>query len=211
MALPDDFVEYPSIPYPNQILQADTHVYQYDAAKKTWRVLNPTWDYYATFATLDFGTSTYVDLKAVVASYSPDTLTDRYGNVRDIPQRNISGNYTFKRVDSGKHLYRPQTSTGAVTWTVPDNSSVPFPIGAAITIINDTATVSGTSGLDGAIWIAAAGSTIIRSFGTATTRVVTTNSSSPQSATVVANTQRALAACEVATLVKVGLDLWHLR
>lgn len=40
--------------------------------------------------------------------------------------------------DSGKHIYHPSADTTARTWTIPANSSVAYPIGTAITFVNDT-------------------------------------------------------------------------
>jgi hypothetical protein len=39
--------------------------------------------------------------------------------------------------DAGKHIYRPTSDTTARTWTIPANSSVAYPIGTAITFVND--------------------------------------------------------------------------
>lgn len=40
--------------------------------------------------------------------------------------------------DSGKHIYHPSADTTARTWTIPANGSVAYPIGTAITFVNDT-------------------------------------------------------------------------
>jgi hypothetical protein len=40
--------------------------------------------------------------------------------------------------DAGKSIYHPSADTTARTWTIPANSSVAFPIGTAVTFINDT-------------------------------------------------------------------------
>lgn len=55
-----------------------------------------------------------------------------------VPQ-NAQGSYTLGLTDSGKHLY---TDTGSVTWTIPANSVVAFPIGTAITFANGGAAAS---------------------------------------------------------------------
>ncbi len=40
--------------------------------------------------------------------------------------------------DAGRHIYHPSADTTARTWTIDSNASVPYPIGTAITFINDT-------------------------------------------------------------------------
>jgi hypothetical protein len=55
-----------------------------------------------------------------------------------IPQNSQSAAYTLVLADAGKNIYHPGADTTARTWTIPANSSVAFPIGTAITFINDT-------------------------------------------------------------------------
>lgn len=56
----------------------------------------------------------------------------------DIPQNSRSADYTFALSDRGEQIYHPGADTTARTWTIPANGSVAFPIGATITLINDT-------------------------------------------------------------------------
>jgi hypothetical protein len=56
----------------------------------------------------------------------------------EVPQNSQSAAYTLTLADSGKHIYHPSADTTARTWTIPANSAVPFPIGTAVTFINDT-------------------------------------------------------------------------
>lgn len=56
----------------------------------------------------------------------------------NIPQNSQSTNYTLVIGDAGKHIYHPSADTTARTWTIPANSSVAYPIGTAITFVNDT-------------------------------------------------------------------------
>jgi hypothetical protein len=56
----------------------------------------------------------------------------------NIPQNSQSAAYTLVLSDAGKSLYHPSADTTARTWTIPANSSVAFPIGTAVTFINDT-------------------------------------------------------------------------
>lgn len=63
------------------------------------------------------------------------------GNVlgtREILQNSQSAAYTLVLADSGKHIYHPSADTTARTWTIPANGSVAFPVGTAITFVNDT-------------------------------------------------------------------------
>jgi hypothetical protein len=55
---------------------------------------------------------------------------------RTIPQNSQSAAYTLVLADSGKHIFHPSADTTARTFTIPANSSVAFPIGTAITFIN---------------------------------------------------------------------------
>lgn len=55
---------------------------------------------------------------------------------RNIPQNSKSANYTLVLADAGGHILHPSADTTARTFTIPANSSVAFPIGTAITFIN---------------------------------------------------------------------------
>jgi hypothetical protein len=55
---------------------------------------------------------------------------------RNIPQNSKSAAYTLVLGDSGEHIFHPSADTTARTWTIPANSSVAFPIGTAVTFIN---------------------------------------------------------------------------
>lgn len=57
---------------------------------------------------------------------------------RNIPQNSQSVAYTAVLADAGKHIYHPSADTTARTWTIPANSSVAYPIGTALTFVNDT-------------------------------------------------------------------------
>jgi hypothetical protein len=58
---------------------------------------------------------------------------------RNIPQNSQSADYTLVLADSGKHIFHPSADTSARTWTIPANSSVAYPVGTAITFINQNA------------------------------------------------------------------------
>ena len=55
-----------------------------------------------------------------------------------ILQNSQSTAYTLVLTDAGKHIYHPSADTTARTWTIPANWSVAFPIGTAVTFVNDT-------------------------------------------------------------------------
>lgn len=59
---------------------------------------------------------------------------------RNIPQLAAENSYTCALSDNGKHILHPSYDTSARTYTIPPNSSVPFPLGAAITFVNQDGT-----------------------------------------------------------------------
>lgn len=64
------------------------------------------------------------------------TLSDSIGDVRLLPQNSQSTAYTLVLADSGKHLLHPSADTTARTFTIPANGSVAYPIGTALTFVN---------------------------------------------------------------------------
>ena len=95
-----------------------------------------------------------------------------------VTQNIQSGAYTLALTDIGKHVY--STNAGAQTITVPTNASVAFPVGSAITLVNNGTT---------AITISTTGITLYQA-GTANTG------------------NRTLGTKGVATLLKVATDTW---
>ena len=55
---------------------------------------------------------------------------------RNIPQNSQSAAYTIVLSDSGKHILHPSADTTARTFTIPANGSVAYPVGTAITFVN---------------------------------------------------------------------------
>jgi hypothetical protein len=55
---------------------------------------------------------------------------------KNIPQNSQSAAYTLVLADSGKHILHPSADTTARTFTIPANGSVAFPVGTAITFVN---------------------------------------------------------------------------
>lgn len=71
---------------------------------------------------------------AGAASASGEYVTwDQWGS---IPQNSKSAAYTLIASDQGKHILHPSADTAARVFTIPSNSSVPYPIGTVITIVN---------------------------------------------------------------------------
>lgn len=54
----------------------------------------------------------------------------------NIPQNSQSAAYTLVLADSGKHIFHPSADTTARTFTIPANGTVAFPVGTAVTFIN---------------------------------------------------------------------------
>ena len=59
--------------------------------------------------------------------------------IRQIPQNSQSTAYTLVLTDGGKHILHPSADTTARIFTIPANSSVAFPIGTAVTFVNQNA------------------------------------------------------------------------
>lgn len=55
---------------------------------------------------------------------------------RHIPQNSKSAAYTLVLADAGKHILHPSADTTARVFTIPANASVAFPIGTAVTFVN---------------------------------------------------------------------------
>ena len=92
------------------------------------------------------------------------------------PINTQNGAYSLVLSDSGKGVYLSGSS--GVTWTIPANASVAFPIGTMITLINDaSASVNITLNIttDTMVWVptGATGSRTIARFGRATLQKVT--------------------------------------
>jgi hypothetical protein len=68
---------------------------------------------------------------------------------KTIPQNSQSAAYTAVLADSGKHILHPSADTTARTFTIPANGTVAYPIGTALTFINQngagTVTIAITS------------------------------------------------------------------
>lgn len=58
--------------------------------------------------------------------------------IRQIEQNSQSAAYSLVLTDAGKHIFHPSADTTARVWTIPANASVPYPIGTAITFVNQS-------------------------------------------------------------------------
>lgn len=59
------------------------------------------------------------------------------GGAGGLPLNSRSADYTLVLGDANGLIYHPSADTTARVWTIPANSSVPFPIGTTITFDND--------------------------------------------------------------------------
>jgi hypothetical protein len=94
----------------------------------------------------------------------------------NIPQNSQSAAYTLVLADAGKHIFHPSTDSNAITFTIPANSSVAYPIGTAITFINMTSQVVTIAITTDTMYLSSAGTTGSRSlaqYGSATAIKIT--------------------------------------
>jgi hypothetical protein len=95
---------------------------------------------------------------------------------RDVPQV-TSANVTFALTDGGKHYYSNQSAPN--TWTVPANANVAFPVGTAISLVNQgSANVSVALQANVTMYLAGNSTSSTRtltSYGMATVLKVSTN------------------------------------
>lgn len=81
-------------------------------------------------------------LTTVAGSVNPTNLTGATADgtnlvgFRNVPQNSQSGPYTLVLADAGYHILHPSADTTARTFTIPANSSVAYPIGTAISFVN---------------------------------------------------------------------------
>lgn len=96
-----------------------------------------------------------------------------------IPQVSQSAAYTLVLADAGKHILHPSADTTARTFTIPANVSVAFPIGTAITFVNQNAggdiTVAITTDTMRLVGAGITGSRTLAANGAATAVKVTAN------------------------------------
>ena len=83
-----------------------------------------------TLTTPDIGTPSAGNLSNCTADG-----TDQVG-FRNVPQNSKSAAYTLVLADAGHHILHPSADTTARTMTIPANSSVAYPVGTALTFVN---------------------------------------------------------------------------
>jgi hypothetical protein len=87
---------------------------------------------------LDAGAATFRTTVKALALDNDNTSASALGFM-GIPQNSQSTGYTFVAADAGKHVLHPSADTTARTFTIPANSSVAYPIGTVLTVINQNA------------------------------------------------------------------------
>ena len=83
-------------------------------------------------------TSGSMTLDAPAVASGTAVLPSNAGNIGylEVPQNSQSAAYTTVMADSGKHLLHPSADTTARTFTIDSNANVAYPIGTAITFVN---------------------------------------------------------------------------
>jgi hypothetical protein len=85
-----------------------------------------------TNKTMALGSNT---ITGTIAQFNTACTDADFGSL-NIPQNSRSAGYTCVIGDAGNHILHPSADTSARTFTIPANSSVAYPIGTAITFIN---------------------------------------------------------------------------
>lgn len=81
----------------------------------------------------------YVDFESAGTPSTPGS--DNFGYL-NIPQNSQSTAYTTVLGDAGKHILHPVADNNARTFTIDSNANVAYPIGTAITFVNEMNTVT---------------------------------------------------------------------
>lgn len=101
----------------------------------------------AAATTLGLGTGDTPTFTGVNIGNSDTTVTRSAAGVlavegvelaSNLPQNSKSAAYTTVLSDANRHIYHPGADTTARIWTIDSNANVPYPVGTAITFINDT-------------------------------------------------------------------------
>lgn len=74
--------------------------------------------------------TSYEDHRQTISAAAASTV------VGQIPQNSQSAAYTTVLSDAGLHIFHPSADTSARTWTIDSNANVAYPIGTAITFVN---------------------------------------------------------------------------
>lgn len=79
-----------------------------------------------------------VAVATVCSDLQQDGLQAGAVGFRILPTNSNSADYTAVAADSGKMLLHPAADANARTFTIPANASVAFPVGTALTFVNET-------------------------------------------------------------------------
>lgn len=83
------------------------------------------------------GVTTFTSANASATNYTLTIPAETMEvGFRNIPQNAQSTAYSLVLTDAGKHILHPSADTTARIFTIPANASVAFPIGSAITFVN---------------------------------------------------------------------------
>lgn len=119
-----------------------------------------------TLVTPVLGTPSSGNLSSCTADGTNDVAA------KNLPQNSRSTAYTLVLSDAGKHILHPSADTSARVFTIPANSSVAYPIGTALTFINQNGggaiTISITSDTMRLAGTGATGSRVLSANGIAT-------------------------------------------
>lgn len=105
---------------------------------RVWIVYNNTSGAFNLTVKTSAGTGVVIGQGSKAIIYCDGTNVVLFAQGNGHPQNSQSAPYTLVLSDAGKQIYHPSTDTTARIWTIPANSSVAFPVGTFITIINDT-------------------------------------------------------------------------
>lgn len=89
----------------------------------------------------------------------------------NIPQNKKNEAYVLTISDAGKHIFHESTDLTARTYTIPNHSAVPYPIGTTLSFINMSPNVVNITTVDDIMYLAGSGLTgnrILSIYGTAT-------------------------------------------
>lgn len=107
-------------------------------------------------------------------------IQTQLNNLASVTQNEQNANYTLALTDANKHIYKSNTT--AYAWTIPPNSSVAFPTGTTVSLVN--------GGSAGAITVTKGSGVTLLLAGDGT------------------DSNKTLAAYGWATAMKVGTDTW---
>jgi hypothetical protein len=139
------------------------HIHPTDTSRAP--LASPTFTGVATFAGTAAPTATVGTNTTQLATTAFVQAAIPIGN---IPQNSQSSAYTTVLVDAQKHIFHPSADTTARTWTIDSNANVAYPLGTAITFVNQNA--------GGAITIAIASDTMrLAGAGTTGSRTLAPN------------------------------------